>query len=89
MGQMMMNCDAILGCEGGLLNLASSLGVDTICATDFTKALNERMYHVDDIFKKITPSAFYESGHENISPEFDTDEQIVDAMFEIICKKYL
>ena len=90
MGQIMMNCDAVLGCEGGLLNLASSLGVDTICATDFTKALNERMYHVDDIFDKLTPRAFFgDDGHKNISPEFDTDEQIVDAMFEIICKKYL
>lgn len=90
MGKTMMQCDAILGCEGGLLNLASSLGVDTICATDFTKALNERIYHVENVFDKLTPRAFFgDSKHYNISPEFDTDEQIVDEMFNIILKKYL
>jgi hypothetical protein len=90
MGQLMMSCDAVLGAEGGLLNLASSLGVDTICATDFTKGLNDRMYHVDDIFDKLTPSAFFcTNKHENLDSKFDTNESIVEEMFQIILKKYL
>jgi hypothetical protein len=90
MGQLMMSCDAVLGAEGGLLNLASSLGVDTICATDFTKGLNDRMYHVEDIFDKLTPSAFFGSDcHTNLDPKFDTNESIVEEMFQIILKKYL
>jgi len=58
---LMKKCDFIIGCEGGLLNFASSLKVRTICATDFTVALfgeNGRMYQYKDIlfffnFKRI------------------------------------
>ena len=81
-------CDYVIGAEGGMLNFASSLGVKTICATDFTNALfgeHGRLYQYKDWNDRITPRAFFpHEGHINLDPSFDTNESICNEIERLL-----
>lgn len=87
----MKSCEYVIGCEGGMLNFASSLGVKTICATDFTNALfgmNGKMYQYADWEKRITPRAFFPNkGHINLKPDFTTNDEIIQEISKILSKQ--
>ena len=78
-------CDAFVGTEGGLCNLAAGLGVKTIITGDYV----HQLYGPNGVIKKIEepklgPKYYFPgAGHVTLDP-FLTDEEVYEQIIEFL-----
>lgn len=76
-------CDAFIGAEGGLCNLAAGLGTKTIITGDFV----HQLYGPNGVLRKIEEPKlgpkyyFTESGHVTLNP-FLTDDEVAEQIIK-------
>jgi len=82
---ILKHCDYFIGNEGGMANLASSVGCKTILTYEFTwqlygpRGIMRRFEHGP----KLGPAHYFESGHTYL-PLYKSDEEIVHIITDII-----
>ena len=79
---LIKHCDAFLGTEGGLANIAGGVGTKTLLSGDFT----HQLYGWNGVIKKIEGGAvlgpdkyFPDAGHVMFDP-YLTDEELIEAI---------
>lgn len=82
---ILKNCDYFIGAEGGLANLASSVGTKTILTSDFV----HQLYGWNGVIEKcqdpkLGPTYYFE-GHINLDP-YLTDKQLIKQINNITCQ---
>jgi hypothetical protein len=81
---LMKYCDAFVGTEGGLCNLAAGVGTKTIITGDFI----HQLYGWNGVIKKIKepklgPKYYFGDNHITLNPYLN-DEQVVDEIKKIL-----
>lgn len=82
---VMKACDAFIGAEGGLANLAAGAGVKTIITGDFI----HQLYGWNGVLKKIKEPKlgpvyyFPEFGHVTLNP-YISDEEVVNQILRVL-----
>lgn len=82
---LMKYCDAFIGTEGGLCNLAAGVGTRTIITGDFV----HQLYGWNGVIKKIKnpklgPKYYFKNkGHVTLDP-YLSDQEVVNKLFEYL-----
>jgi hypothetical protein len=82
---LMKYCDAFVGTEGGLCNLAAGVGTRTIITGDFV----HQLYGWNGVIKKIKEPKlgpvhyFPEAGHVDLDP-YLSDEEVISAIINFV-----
>ena len=81
---IMKYCDAFVGAEGGLCNLAAGVGTRTIITGDFV----HQLYGPNGVIKKLKepklgPKYYFKEGHITLDP-YLTDKQVVKQIKELV-----
>lgn len=79
------SCDWMIGAEGGLTNLACSVGTRTIITTCFIEQVYGRNGHVKQVpLPQMGPAVYYPtSGHTHLAP-FISDDEVAEEIKRII-----